>query len=287
MKIAVLSGKGGAGKTFVSVNLAAAAGQVVLADCDVEEPNAHLFLNPGITVGETVTVPVPAVDETLCRRCRRCVEFCRFNALAFVKNKVIVFEELCHSCGGCSYICPDMAVYENERPVGVIRSGTAGGIMIYTGTLNTGEASGVPVIKKLLGNTDGASLPVIVDCPPGSACTVMECVRKADYCVLVAEPTVFGMHDLDMVYELVTLFGKRCGVVLNKCGPGAGPADGYCQQKGIDILCSVPFDRSLAAVISEGRVAATESAEYGSLFGSLYDRIIREVRSEAACNSER
>src|SRR5690554_3269134 len=186
MRIAVLSGKGGTGKTFISVNLAYAADNAVYVDCDVEEPNGHLFFRPGITDRHSVSVPVPVVDHDRCTGCRRCVDFCKYNALALVKNRLMVFNEVCHSCGGCILFCPNHALKERFREIGKIEEGYAGKIDVLMGCLNTGEVSGVPIIKEIIQRLPDKQT-VVVDCPPGSGCTVMETIRDSDYCVLVAE----------------------------------------------------------------------------------------------------
>lgn len=294
LKIAVLSGKGGTGKTLVSVNLAAAAGRSVYIDCDVEEPDGHLFFKPHDIEQEDVAVKMPAVDAGLCDGCRKCVAFCRFNALAFIARKPVVFEEVCHSCGGCALVCPRKAINERPRPIGKIQKGLSGGVEVRTGILNTGEASGVPVIRQLLReNTDKAGKtengeekkPVFIDCPPGSACVVMESIRDADYCILVAEPTIFGVHNLNMVYELVRLFNKPFGVVLNKDLEGEeNPAESFCEEKQATVLCRIPFDKELGALSSNARIAARESDRFRTLFGSLLEKVRKEARHEAVVN---
>ena len=215
MTVAVLSGKGGTGKTFLSVNLAAAAEQAVYIDCDVEEPNGRLFLRPRAVEQRAVTTPLPAFDGARCDGCRRCVDFCRFHALVYVKGKPMVFPDVCHACGGCSLVCPQGAVREEARTVGAVETGARDGIQVVTGILNTGEASAVPVIRAALAAGLGQEDTTIIDCPPGSSCSVMESVAQADYCVLLTEPTAFGLHNLRVVQELVTLLGKPRGVVLN------------------------------------------------------------------------
>ena len=218
MRIAVLSGKGGTGETLLSVNLAAVAKMSAYIDCDVEEPNGHLFFKPEDVREEEISVKIPKVNNELCNGCRKCVNFCKFNALAYIKNKLIVFDDVCHSCGGCILVCPEKALNEKEKVIGKVQKENSDQVKVYTGILNTGEASGIPIIKKLLAEDSlEAHEKVFIDCPPGSACIVMESIKDADYCVLVAEPTLFGVHNLNMVYELVKLFNKPFGVVLNKC----------------------------------------------------------------------
>lgn len=286
MTVAVLSGKGGTGKTLLSVNLAAAAGKSTYIDCDVEEPNGHLFFRPDGVREEAVSVKIPEVNHELCNGCRVCVDFCNFNALAYIKDKLMVFEEVCHSCGGCMLLCPEKALAEKEKVIGVVQKGASNQVTVRTGILNTGEATGIPIIKKLLTEnkvqTDDLTF---IDCPPGSACIVMESIQDADYCILVAEPTLFGVHNLNMVYELVSLFHKPFGVVLNKCQEGENPAERFCLEKGIKIIGRIPFDKELGTLNSNGKIAARESRKYHGLFTSLLETVKKEVRHEAASHS--
>lgn len=281
MKIAVLSGKGGTGKTFVSVNLATVAKTSTYIDCDVEEPNGHLFFKPEKIQEEEITVQIPKVDNELCNGCRKCVDFCNFNALAYIKNKLIIFEDVCHSCGGCSLVCPEKALTEKEKTIGKVQKGVSDEVIILTGILNIGEASGIPIIKNLL-NTEKSrqDLLTFIDCPPGSACIVMESIRDADYCVLVAEPTLFGVHNLNMVYELVTLMKKPFGVVLNKCLEEENPAEKFCLEKNIKILGKIPFDSELATINSNAEIAVNKNGKYRKLFSSILDTVIEEAKNE-------
>ena len=242
MNVAVLSGKGGTGKTFVSVNLAAAAPKAIYIDCDVEEPNGYLFFNPENIVEEKITVKLPVVDHELCTGCRKCVDFCAFNALAYIGGKVKIFDEVCHSCGGCMLVCPEKAVSEKDKTIVIVQQGQSKTVTVKTGILNAGEASGIPIIKNLLQNIKNTEQQLnIIDCPPGSSCIVMESIKDADYCILVAEPTIFGLHNLKMVYELVQLFSKPFGVVLNKCSKGKNPAEEFCIKENIAILGKISF----------------------------------------------
>jgi MinD superfamily P-loop ATPase len=279
IEIAVLSGKGGTGKTLLSVNLAAVAEKSVYIDCDVEEPNGHLFFKPEIYYEENVTVKIPAVNESLCSGCRVCVNFCKFNALAFIKNKPYVFEEVCHSCGGCMLLCPEKAIGEKDKIIGKIRKGVSNNVTVNTGIMNTGEASGIPIIKRLLEESIPLeNIPVFIDCPPGSACIVMESIRNADYCIIVTEPTIFGVHNLNMVYELVRLFNKPHGVVLNKCTGGENPAELFCKDKNIPVIGQIPYDKELGTLNSNAKIVAVESERFKILFTSLFDAIMKEVR---------
>ena len=278
MKIAVLSGKGGAGKTLVSVNLAAAANTSAYIDCDVEEPNGRLFLKPEGIVEEENTVKIPQVDTDLCDGCRRCVDFCIFNALAFT-NRLLVFDDICHSCGGCVLVCPNKAFTERDKAIGRIQTGSSNGIEVITGILNTGEPSGVPLINELMKKAERLEGYVFIDCPPGSACTVMESIKDADYCILVAEPTLFGVHNLNMVYELVRLFNKPFGAVINKCLEGEeNPAETFCRGNGIEVLCSIPFDSELGELNSNAEIAVYKDKKYRGMFVSLLERIKQEVK---------
>lgn len=290
MKIAVLSGKGGTGKTLVSVNLAASAKESTYIDCDVEEPNGHLFFKPKDIKSEDINIKIPSVDYNLCNGCRKCVEFCKFNALAYIKNKVMVFDDVCHSCGGCMLFCPEKAISEKDKKIGEVQKGIYGDVTVISGMLNTGEASGVPIIKKLLsydiennGNTAGGKL-TFIDCPPGSACVVMESIKDADYCVLVAEPTIFGVHNLEMVYELVKLFHKLHGVVLNKCMDGENPAEKFCLDRNINILGKIPFESELGTLNSNALITVRENKKYKDMFSDILHKITEEVQNETIVN---
>jgi len=285
MRIAVLSGKGGTGKTLVSVNLAAAA-EAAYIDCDVEEPNGHLFFKPDNVQEEEISVKIPYVDNELCNGCRKCVDFCKFNALAYVKDKLIVFDDICHSCGGCVMLCPQKALSEKDKVIGKIRKGTSGPVKVNTGMLNIGEASGIPIIKGLLDkDKEGSDDLSIIDCPPGSSCIVMESIKDSDYCILVAEPTVFGVHNLNMVYDLVKLFGKPFGVVLNKCLEGDNPAEKFCLENDIKILSRISFDNELGLLNSNAEIAVRESSKYKDLFSALLETVKKEVLNETASHS--
>lgn len=284
--IAVLSGKGGTGKTLISVNLACAAGSSVYMDCDAEEPNGHLFFKPRDVSSQKVYVPVPQVDPALCDGCRECVDFCAFHALAWAGGKLLVFDELCHGCGGCMMVCPKGALTETKRKIGEIQHGMSQGISVHSGFLDPGEASGVPIIKALLEQAkDIEESTLIIDCPPGSSCLVSESIRDADYCLLVAEPTRFGAHNLEMVHALVRLYGKPCGVVLNKCLPGRDPSEEYCLRHGIPILARIPFDEKLGLLNANGKIAVREDAQYQTIFVRLLEEIDRETAHAAVGHS--
>ena len=275
MKIACLSGKGGAGKTFVAVNLVYVAslrgrGEVVYIDCDVEEPNGRLFFRPEGVREEAVCSLLPAFDGEACTGCKECVRFCRFHALLYIADKPMVFAEMCHSCGGCRMVCPAHAVTEIEKPVGKLEVGAADGVSVVTGVLDTGEASGIPVIRDALGHAGGLT---VIDCPPGSACSVTESVADADYCILVAEPTAFGFHNFKMVHELVSLMGKKCGVVVNKQDGPFPPLDAYCEEAGVEVLARIPYDAGVAASVADGRGAAKEDERVRAGFEDVLGKV--------------
>ncbi|NLC96673.1 MAG: 4Fe-4S binding protein [Erysipelotrichaceae bacterium] len=284
MKIAVLSGKGGTGKTLVSVNLSTVAKESIYIDCDVEEPNGHLYFKPKNIQKEDVTVKIPKVDNEKCNGCRKCVEFCKFNALAYIKNKLFIFDEICHSCGGCMLVCPEDALFETEKVIGKVEKGYYNNISIYTGILNIGEASGIPIVKKLIDENKNKDKLTIIDCPPGSACIVMETIRDVDYCILVAEPTIFGVHNLNMVYELVRLFNKPFGVIINKYLEEENPVKKFCVKNNIKIIEKIPFDTELGKINSNGEIAVEKSGKYNQLFSNLLDKVIKEAGNETTVN---
>ena len=270
MKIACLSGKGGAGKTLTAVNLAAVSKKAVCIDCDVEEPNGRLFLKPASVREKITNVLLPEFDEAKCDGCKKCVDICRFHALIYIKDKPVVFSEVCHSCGGCELVCPNGAVTETKKPIGRLEIGTCGNVRVVTGILNPGEASGIPVIREALKQADGLT---IIDCPPGSACSVMESVTEADYCILVAEPTAFGFHNFKMVYELVTLMGKACGVVINKQDEPYEPLERFCENHGLSVLARIPYSKDIAALASKGELVCESSESIRRIFEEILEKI--------------
>ncbi len=284
MKIAILSGKGGTGKTLLSVNMAAVAKKSTYIDCDVEEPNGHLFFKPQNVTSKEVAVQMPVVDQALCNGCKTCVEFCKFNALAYTKGGLMIFEDICHSCRGCVLFCPQKALSEKDLAIGTIEEGISDNVTICTGILNTGVPSGVPIIEELLDKQTPEDEFVMIDCPPGSACIVMESIQDADYCILVAEPTLFGVHNLEMVYQLVKLFKKPHGVVLNKCLPEANPAEAFCIENEIPIIGKIPYDQELGTINSNALIAARETDKYKDLFTHLLNKVVEEVQHETITN---
>ena len=278
MKIAVLSGKGGTGKTFVGVNLAYVATDATYIDCDVEEPNGRLFFKPENSKTKTVNTMLPVFDAEKCIECRKCVDFCKFNALVFIKDKPTIFPIVCHSCGGCSLVCPSGAVTEIEREIGVVEYGTSKAVNVVTGVLNPGEMSGVPIIEAALEMRGIKDEITIIDCPPGSGCSVMETVMESDYSVLVAEPTAFGLHNFKMVHELVTVLGKPCGVIINKTEDDYSPLDAFCEEKNIKVLARIPYNEKLALIGAKADIAAEEDEAAKAMFLELLETIRKEAQ---------
>ncbi|MGB9887293.1 MAG: P-loop NTPase [Moorellales bacterium] len=256
MRIAVASGKGGTGKTLVATSLAlslASAGTPVqFADCDVDAPNAHLFLNPRLYGQQEVTVAVPCVDENRCTFCRRCAEVCAFKAMAVLGQTVLIFPELCHGCGACAHFCPDAAITEEKRAIGVIEEGQAGPLAFVQGRLNLGEPLAPPVIRQVKARLR-PGVTAVLDAPPGTACSVVETVKGTDFCLLVTEPTPFGLHDLELAVEVARTLGVPAGVILNRAGIGEDAAvDEFCREQGLPLLLKIPFDRSIAQAYAQG-----------------------------------
>lgn len=274
--ITVAAGKGGTGKTLVAVNLALslhrAGVKTVLTDADVEEPNAHLFVHPRISSRENVVIRVPRIDEGLCDRCGECSSFCAYGALATVPSQVLVFEDLCHGCGGCALVCPMHAIEEEERVVGVIEYGsTDEGMGFMQGTLEIGEPKASPIISVLKERRDPGVVN-IVDCGPGTGCSVMTTVQGSDLCLMVTEPTPFGMHDLLMAVKMAEALGVPSVVVVNKDIPGDTEVKRFCEENGLDIVLSIPFSREVAHLTSQGINLADRGEEWRKKFLSLYER---------------
>ena len=278
MKIAILSGKGGTGKTFLAVNLAASAKYSTIIDCDVEEPNVHLFLKTENTSTKNVSVKIPYVLEQLCDGQRKCVDFCRYNALAYIDNQLIVMDNLCHSCGGCLLVCPNKALKEKNKVIGEISSGKIKQINVLSGFLKPGEATGVPIIKELLDDSNAFEGLKFIDCPPGSSCSVIESIKSADFCLLVTEPTILGAFNLKTIYELTKLFNKLCAVVINKSEKKTNPAQLFCRQNKITILENILFDRTMNDISSIGKVLVWENKRYLKLFTNLLNNLVLEAR---------
>lgn len=270
MKLAVLSGKGGAGKTFVAVNLAAAAEKAVYIDCDADAPNGRLFLKSDKTEKEDVSVMLPRFDAEKCISCRKCAEFCRFNAIVCVKKGApILFEEICHPCGGCALVCPAGAISEFEKTVGTVERSVRGNVEVVTAEMAVGEASAMPVIKRAMSYAAPDDRLTIIDCPPGSGCPVLECVQFSDVCLLVAEPTAFGLHNLKLVCELTKVIGRPGAVVINKTSGRYAPLEEFCRENNMPVLARIPYTHELASLGARSDLAVEASEEYRALFSGL------------------
>lgn len=280
MIVGIASGKGGTGKTTVSVNLARAAGlEVQLLDCDVEEPNAQLFLHGVFRESRLVAVLVPEVDESACEACGACARLCRFNAIVSFDTVPLVFPELCHSCGGCWRVCPTSAIREVERCVGVVEKYESDGVTLVQGKMDVGVAMAPPLIRAVKEEMDGVR-PVILDAPPGTSCPVTTTLRGADCVVLVTEPTPFGLHDLSLAVAVVRQLQIPFGVVVNRMGMGDDRVHQYCADQGIPVLLDIPEDRHIAEAYSHGRLLIDELPEYRRSFEALWERVTQlgEVR---------
>ena len=277
MIISVASGKGGTGKTTVATNLALSIGKAQFIDCDVEEPNANIFLKAKLNEHEDVTVEIPEIDKEKCDYCGKCSEFCAYNALAVVSSDVLVFPELCHSCGGCELVCPQNAINWKRKPVGKIEHGVVNGIDFFHGLLNVGEIQAIPVIKALKKKIDNKK-NVILDAPPGTSCPVIETINVSDYCILVTEPTPFGLHDLKLAVEVVRHLNIPFGVIINRDGIGNEEVDFYCQNEKIPVIMKIPQSEKTARLYSKGIALVSEDHEWHEMFGLVFNRIQEEVR---------
>jgi MinD superfamily P-loop ATPase len=272
MKIAVLSGKGGTGKTTVSASLAATLPSCQYIDCDVEEPNGGIFLRPELVESSPVKVPVPDVDLSKCNACGYCAKTCQFNAIAVVKGKVLLFPELCHHCGACIIACPNDAIKEVERVIGVVEANKDDTFL--QGRLNVGEPVSIPILRELKKRIK-QDVTVIIDCSPGASCTVVQSIEECDYCVLVTEPTPFGLHDLKIAVELVKKMGLSFGVVLNKASDSSRIIHKYCEKEGIELLMEIPFSQDIAQSYSRGVLPVENNNSWKEKFEELYEKIER------------
>lgn len=273
MILAIASGKGGTGKTTVSVNLARLfGGAVQLVDCDVEEPNARLFLNCAMEEEQVIHIPVPRVDEELCNGCDECGRFCQYHAIVSFGTAPVTFPEMCHGCGGCMAVCPTRAIGEVGQRMGVVETGRSGSITLIQGKLDVGVAMAPPLIRGVKKRLD-ESVPAILDAPPGTSCPVIATLRGADYVLLVTEPTPFGLHDLKLAVEMVRDLGLPFGVVVNRMGIGDRRVHDCCRQEGIELLAEIPDDRRIAEAYSRGELVVESLPEYRPLFRELLERV--------------
>lgn len=265
MNIAVLSGKGGTGKTTISTNLALLL-RANYIDCDVEEPNGFLFLNPNIDYEENVKIDYPVIDKDKCKGCRLCVDACNFNALAKVKDKIKVFEKLCHSCGSCKFVCKFDALKYKKRDIGKIQMGSNDTINCSRGILNISEPMAVPIIKTLLDGLDDKLN--IIDCPPGTSCNVVNSLRYVNRAILVTEPSEFGLHDLKMAIELVKMYDIPFGIIINKDDDNDNIIKRYCRENNINLLGAIPYNKDIAKLYSKGDIICKDY-KYKNMFENL------------------
>jgi MinD superfamily P-loop ATPase len=287
ISLSILSGKGGTGKTTLAVNLALALDNVQLLDADVEEPNDYLFISPKIEEKEKESVMrlIPEVNDEKCTACRKCVDFCEYNALAMMLDNVLVFEEVCHSCGGCKIVCPENAITEKEKELGKIRHHQLDNLDFWQGELNTGEEKAVPVIEKLKSKIDH-SKKTIIDSPPGTTCPTIEAITDTNFTVVVTEPSAFGLHDLKMVVEMLKQIDQPFAVIINRAEADSDYLiEKYCQQKEIKVLLKIPFSRKIAELYSNGIPFVNQIEGWESKFKGLYQKILEEAGKYERNNS--
>jgi len=282
MKIAIASGKGGTGKSTVATNLAYFLSKiykdVCLIDCDVEEPNCHIFMKPYFNYSQKIYVPIPKINVKKCISCGRCAEICQYNALAFIKDKVIVFKELCHGCGSCKLICPANAINETEREVGVVEAGFAQGFNFVHGKSRISEAMSPPLIKsvKKYGNEQNFKLQIL-DCPPGTSCPVIAAVSGVDYVIMVTEPTPFGLYDLKLAVDVIRKIKLPFGIVINRSCENDKLIKDYAEEESIRILTKIPDDRKIAEYYSKGELILRTMPEFKKYFEPLVN-IVNEAK---------
>jgi MinD superfamily P-loop ATPase len=282
MIITVASGKGGTGKTLVSTNLAATLAltldkKVAYMDCDVEEPNGHIFLKPKLPKVETVSIPVPVCNKELCDYCGKCGEVCQFNAILPAKNMFLVFEEMCHGCGSCILACKKKALTEKKREIGIVESGSSTirnnkQLNFFHGKLKIGEPMAPPVIKALKKHIN-KNETVILDAPPGTSCPVVETISNSDFVILVTEPTPFGLHDLKLAVDVVRKINVPFGVVLNKSDLGNNKTNEFCEQENIPLLLSIPHDKAIAHAYSKGELLTNKQANFNALYKKILEKV--------------
>ena len=280
MIVAVASGKGGTGKTTIAANLAISLINempVQLLDCDVEEPNSHLFLKPELNYTEDVMLPIPSINLDKCTHCGICVEKCAYNALADIGKKILVFEQLCHGCGGCGLLCPTGAIKEIHKKIGVVKRGSAKGLDFVHGILEVGSVLAPQIIKKVKGHIQ-RDAAAIIDSPPGTSCPMINAVAGADFCIMVTEPTPFGLNDLKLAADVVRGLKIPFGVIINRSGMSDTGMEDYLSSESIPLLMKIPFDRRYAACYAEGKLLAEEFAELKQDFKDLWETIERRVK---------
>ena len=272
MIVSIASGKGGTGKTSVAVNMALALKNLLLLDCDVEEPNTHLLLNTEETQTSPVFIDVPIINEEKCDLCKKCAEFCQFNAILIGLKKPLVFPDLCHDCGGCALVCPKDAIKYEKIKVGTLKNSHTNGFTLIQGVLDIAQSKGIPVIKAVKQHITQEK-DVIIDSPPGASCPFIETIHGSDFCLLVTDPTPFGVHDLDLVVQVLQQTSIPFGVVVNRATEDMTQIHQYCNSKNISILLEIPFQRRIAELYSRGIPFSQEMPEWIPKFKHLFEQI--------------
>jgi MinD superfamily P-loop ATPase len=278
MKIAVASGKGGTGKTTMAVSLALAAeGDVQLLDCDVEEPNAHIFLKGKLKRKREVTILLPEINEDKCDGCDECTNFCQFNAIALIGRVPLIYPEMCHGCGGCKRICPRKAIREIPHRIGEIEVIRKDNILLAQGRLDIGAVL-APTIIRSLKEESGSSGLVILDAPPGTSCPVIETLRESDFVILVTESTPFGLNDLKLAVGAVREMDLPFGVIINRTHTGYNCINNYCRREKINILAEIPEDRKIAEAYAKGVPLIDAMPGYRLVF----EKILQQLKTSEA-----
>lgn len=272
MVISVASGKGGTGKTTIATSLALSINNAQLLDCDVEEPNAHIFLKTQREKSEVVSIPIPSINYAKCDYCGECARICAYNALAVLKDRVLLFPHLCHGCGGCNLLCPQKAISEVNKEIGLVEESRAPELQFIRGLLNIGEVMAPPLVRAVKKRIN-TSKNVVIDAPPGTSCPVIEAIKGSDFCVLVTEPTPFGLNDLVLAVEVVRKIGIPFGVVINRADLGDNKLEQYCRNENIKMLMRIPFDRQIAVAYSKGIPLVKADEGYIMQFKEMFESI--------------
>jgi MinD superfamily P-loop ATPase len=278
MKITIASGKGGTGKTTIATNLAWLASKrgvsTAYLDCDVEEPNGAIFLQPTIEHEDAVSMPVPAVNESRCTKCSRCARVCRYSAIVVIKETILVNPSMCHGCGACTFICPEQAITETPWPIGIIRKGRSDTLHVTTGLMNIGVAMSPPLIRAVKRGCPDVQL-AIFDAPPGTSCPVVETVRESDHVILVTEPTPFGLNDLTLAVEMVRALHVPMSIVINRALPDNTLIDDYCSREGLHIGARIADDRRIAEAYSRGQRISDAMPDVAGIFESTLSQLLQ------------